>query len=245
MSPGDAPGLRRTIDSMVPSVDEIAARAAELRAQVDAAAARCDRDPASIRIVAVTKTWPIQVCRAALDAGLTMLGENRVQEAEPKVAGIPDAEWHLVGRLQANKARRAAAAFGTIHSVDSVRLLERLDAAAHDAGKPLRVLLQVNATDEPQKGGFAPDALAAPELGAALGAAGHATPIGLMTIARAGADAAPAFATLRRLRDELEQRSGRSLPELSMGMSGDWPVAVAEGATLLRIGTAIFGARPG
>lgn len=245
MSPGDAPGLRRTIGSMVPSIDEIAARAADLRAQIEAAAARCDRDPASIRLVAVTKTWPTEVCRAALEAGLTMLGENRVQEAEAKVAALPDAEWHLVGRLQANKARRAVTAFDVIHSVDSVRLLERLDAAAHDAGRPLRILLQVNTTDEPQKGGFAPPDLAAPELTAALGASSRATSIGLMTIARAGADARPAFAMLRRLRDELEQRAGRPLPELSMGMSGDWRDAIAEGATLLRIGTAIFGARPG
>ena len=228
---------------MVPSVDEIAARAQTLRARIEAAAARWDRDPASIRIVAVTKTWPVEVCRSAFAAGLAMLGENRVQEAEPKVAALPDAEWHLVGLLQANKARRAAAAFRTVHSVDSVRLLERLDAAAHDAGRPLRILLQVNTTDEPQKGGFAPDALAAPELSAALRAARHATPVGLMTIARAGADARPPFASLRRLRDELEQRTGVSLPELSMGMSDDWEDAVAEGATLLRIGTAIFGVR--
>jgi pyridoxal phosphate enzyme (YggS family) len=228
----------------LPTADEIADRAASLRADVGAAAERAGRDPTAIRIVAVTKTWPVEVCVAALAAGFVALGENRVQEAEPKVAALPGAEWHLVGRLQSNKARRAANLFAAIHSVDSVALLERLDALAHDTGRSLRVLLQVNTTDEPQKGGFDPSALADPALAAAIAGARHALPVGLMTIARAAVDAREPFGMLRRLRDDLEQRAVRPLPELSMGMSDDWPAAVAEGATILRLGTALFGARP-
>lgn len=229
----------------LPTPGEIAERAAVLRAMVDAAGERAGRDPASVRIQAVTKTWPVEVCRAALAAGLTMLGENRVQEAEGKIAALPEADWHLVGGLQSNKVRRAVAAFDVIHSIDSLALLGRVEAAARDARRAPRVLLQVNATNEPQKGGLAPAELLEPDLVEALRDLRHAVPIGLMTIARVGADAHEPFAMLRRLRDELEQLAGIPIPELSMGMSADWEAAVAEGATLLRIGTALFGTRSG
>ena len=229
----------------MPAPDEIAQRAAQLRGSVDAAAERAGRDPATVRILAVTKTWPIEVCRAALAAGLPMLGENRVQEAEAKVAALPDAEWHLVGSLQSNKVRRAVAVFGAIHSIDSEALLARVEHAGHDAGRRPQVMLQVNTTAEPQKGGMAAAEALEPGMLSALRDLRHARPVGLMTIARAGADPHEAFAALRRLRDELEQRAGLPLPELSMGMSGDWEAAVREGATLLRIGTALFGGRPG
>ena len=194
-----------------------------------------------MRIVAVTKGWPVEVARAAFDAGLTMLGENRVQEAEPKIAAIPDAEWHLVGRLQSNKARRAVRSFEVIHSVDSVSLLDRLSGIAHDEVRRLRLLVQVNVTGEAAKAGMTPEALL--ESAAAL----NGTPIiGLMTMARMDAspdEARATFRTLRELRDRVEQASGIGLPELSMGMSGDAEAAAAEGATLVRIGTALFGPR--
>ena len=192
--------------------------------------------------MAITKTWPVAVARAAVDAGLVMLGENRVQEAEPKVAAIPEAEWHLVGRLQSNKVRRAVRAFPIIHSVDSFELLGRLDAIAAEEGTDTRVLLEVNVSGEAAKAGMAPDDLAAL-------AANHPSTIrltGLMTMAPMGAtdEAARAiFGQLRELRDRLEQMAGIGLPELSMGMSADSEAAAAEGATLVRIGTALFGPR--
>ena len=197
-------------------------------------------DPSKLRIVGVTKTHPVEVARAALDAGITLLGENRIQEAEPKVAALPEAEWHLVGHLQSNKARRAARAFAVIHSVDSQALLDRLDAVAGEGGRALRVLLQVNVSGETTKAGMAPESIESirrPE---------HASLVGLMTIAPMGASNAAARAVFGRLRDlryRLEQRIGMGLPELSMGMSADAEAAAAEGATLVRIGTALFGPR--
>lgn len=229
----------------MPSAAEIASRATALRARLDAAALRADRDPATVRIVAVTKTWPVEVAAAALEAGLTALGENRVQEALPKVAALPAAEWHLVGHLQSNKARAAVSAFAWIHAVDSVALLARLDGLAHDLGWHPRVLLQVNVTDEAQRAGFDPPALDGRELTGALRDVRALDVAGLMTIARADADPRPAFAALRSLRDELRERTGLPLDALSMGMSGEVEEAVEEGATLVRVGTALFGPRPG
>lgn len=196
-------------------------------------------------MVAITKTFPLDVVLAAREAGLTRFGENRVQEALPKVAAVPDVEWQLVGHLQSNKVRRAVESFGVIHSVDSAALLRRIEAAAHDLGRRPRLLLQANLTGEAAKSGLAPDALFDAELLTAIGELHAATLVGLMVIARRGAAARPVFACLRQLRDELEQRAGIGLPELSMGMSGDAEEAVAEGATLVRIGTALFGPRPG
>ena len=227
----------------LPGTTEIASRAAALRAGLAAAAARAGRDPEGVRIVAVTKTWPATVCRSAVEAGLTALGENRVQEALPKVAAVPDAEWHLVGHLQSNKARAAAGAFDWIHSVDSAALLRRIDAAAHDLGRAPQLLLQVNVTGVPAQHGLLPDALASADLLNAVAELGSARLVGLMAIARATGDPRPDFVRLRGLRDALEQRLGIGLPELSMGMSGDHLVAAEEGATLVRIGTALFGRR--
>ncbi len=190
----------------------------------------------------MTKGFDVTVARAAFDAGLRALGENRVQEALRKIEQLPGAEWHLVGRLQRNKARKAVGAFAMIHSVDSVDLLRRLDEDATAAGLSPRFLLQVNVSGEATKAGFAADALA--EVVPAL----SDRVVGLMTMARHGADEGEqrrTFATLRRLRDKLQARAGVALPELSMGMSGDAEAAVAEGATLVRIGTALFGPRPG
>lgn len=186
----------------------------------------------------------MEVAHAAFAAGITLLGENRVQEAEPKVAAIPRAEWHLVGQLQRNKARRAVRAFAAIHSIDSVELLERVAALADEERRRPRVLLQVNVSGERTKAGMAPHEVGRAETIAAVRAHGV---VGLMTIAPLGADQAAARAVFRRLRflrDELQQASGTALPELSMGMSGDAEAAAAEGATLVRIGTALFGPRP-
>lgn len=220
--------------------DELRARHDLLLMRLREVAADHGHDPDRLRIVGVTKGHPIEVARAALEAGITRLGESRVQEAEPKIAALPDAEWHLVGRLQANKVRRAVRAFPVIHSVDSPALLDRLDRIAGEEAIRPRVLVEVNVTGEASKAGMRPsdlDGLGAPE---------NADLVGLMTIAPM--DAAPdearaAFARLRALRDRLAERIGTELPELSMGMSGDADAAAAEGATLVRVGTALFGAR--
>jgi PLP dependent protein len=227
----------------------IRARYERLVDRLRQAATRAARDPAEVRIVAVTKGFGLPVVQAARAAGMSVFGENRVQEAEPKVSAMPDADWHLIGHLQSNKARRALALFATIHSVDSLELLARLERIAHDEGLHPRLLLQVNLSGEPQQSGFAPAELAsnAPDLLGALADVHAVRVAGLMTIARYGApdrEARATFAALRDLRERLQHASGIALPELSMGMTADAEAAVAEGATLVRVGTAIFGPRP-
>ena len=234
------------VDEGPPSAARIRERHERLLGRLRASAEAGGHDPARLRIVAVTKTWPLEVARAALDARLTLLGESRVQEAEPKVAALPEAEWHMVGRLQSNKARRAARAFAVIHSVDSVELLRRLDSAAAEEGTRPRLLLQVNLTGTETTAGLRPDDATGPKVPAALTDLRAARVIGLMTIAPLGAspdEARATFAGLRALRDRLRERSGVELEELSMGMSADADAAAAEGATLVRIGTALFGPR--
>lgn len=229
-----------------PSAALIRERHERLLVRLRAAAEAGGHDPAGLRVVAVTKTWPVEVARAAFEAGLTLLGESRVQEAEPKVAALPEAEWHLVGRLQSNKVRRAVRAFAVIHSVDSVELLRRLDAAAAEEGLDPRLLLQVNMTGTATTAGLSREAAMAGDVTGAVRNLRAARVIGLMTIARMGAgggEARATFAALRLLRDRLEEDAGLALPELSMGMSADAEAAAAEGATLVRIGTALFGHR--
>ena len=209
------------------------------------------RDPDALRIVAVTKGFAARVIVAAQRAGLSRFGENRVQEAIPKMAAAPGAEWHLVGHLQGNKARPAVRGFAAIHSVDSIDLLLRLDRIAAEESLAPIVLLQVNVSDETTKAGFDlarfSDELRRPaSLAATLAGLVAVRVTGLMTIGPAGApveESRRVFGALRRLRDELQQVAGRSFPELSMGMTADAEAAVAEGATLVRIGTAIFGPR--
>jgi pyridoxal phosphate enzyme (YggS family) len=233
------------IDDEAPDRDLIRQRHASLVAKLRSAAEANGHDADALRIVAVTKGWPVEVARAALDAGLEILGENRVQEAEPKVAALPDAEWHFIGRLQANKARRAVNAFATIHSIDSIELLERAHRLIHDEGRRTRLLLQVNISGEAAKAGVTSAEALQPVTVAAVREAGI---IGLMTMAPMGASDAEAravFRGLRELRDRLQQAAGIELPELSMGMSADAEAAAAEGATLVRIGTALFGPRDG
>jgi PLP dependent protein len=190
-------------------------------------------DPGRIEIVAVTKGHPAGVCQAALDLGLTTLGENRVQEALSKMEQVSGAEWHLIGHLQTNKARHASR-FALIQSVDSVRLARAL--AEH--GSP-PVLLEVNVSREEQKHGARPEAA----VKMALEVARHVELRGLMAMGPVRGDSRPAFAELRGLRDEAEQRLGRRLPVLSMGMSDDLEAAVREGSTMLRLGRALFGDR--
>lgn len=234
------------VGNEMPTADRIRERRQRMEARLRAAAESAGHDPTHIRIVGITKTWPVDVARAAFDAGLTLLGESRVQEAEPKVAALPDAEWHLVGRLQSNKVRRAVRAFAVIHSVDSLDLLRRIDAIAAEESATPRLLLQVNVTGSSTTAGLSPEEALATELTAAMGDVRTARVVGLMTIARIGADpdeARTTFAALRMLRDRAELASGVELPELSMGMSADAEAAAAEGATLVRIGTALFGPR--
>ena len=226
---------------MIPTADEIRERHDRLLARLRAVAGGSGHDPDRLRIVAVTKAWPVEVARAAVDAGLTMLGESRVQEAEPKIHDLPAAEWHLVGRLQSNKVRRAVRGFEVIHSVNSASLLAQLVRVAAEEGRSPRLLLQVNVTGEATKGGVTPEALLD-----MAGELGGGSVIGLMTIARMGApedEAKATFRRLRELRDRAREASGEPLGELSMGMSDDAESAAAEGATLVRIGTALFGPR--
>jgi PLP dependent protein len=197
-----------------------------------------------VRIVAVTKGHPPEAVRAALAAGLEDIGENRVQEALQKQDALPEVrvKWHLIGTLQRNKARHAAGRFGLVHSLDRLDLATELDRRVRpDARQP--VLVQVNCSDEPQKGGVAPDEL--PDLLERLRELEHLDVRGLMTMSALSDDAGEqrrAFSRLRELRDAGE-RAGHRLPELSMGMSGDYPLAVEEGATLVRLGTVLFGER--
>jgi pyridoxal phosphate enzyme (YggS family) len=223
-----------------PSAEQIRGRHDALLDRLRAISEAGGHDPARLRIVAVTKAHPIAVARRAMEAGLTRLGESRVQEGEPKVAALPEAEWHFIGRLQSNKARRVIRSFAVIHSVDSVELLQRLDRLAAEENRRPCVLLQVNVAAEASKAGLAPEGLTGIEAPTNLDL------VGLMTIAPMGAseqEARAVFRRLRELRDRLQEAAGIGLPELSMGMSADAEAAAAEGATLVRIGTALFGHR--
>ena len=203
------------------------------------ACARAGRDPRDVALVAVSKTFPAERLRAAVAAGLTTLGENRVQEAESKAGEVPGATWHLVGPLQKNKARRALEIFETIESVDSVALAGRLDRIAAEVrpGGRVPVLLQVNVDGDPSKTGFPPA-----ELEASLGAILELSRLevrGLMTIGRQvdrPEDARVTFVALRELSGRLRARDERLGPELSMGMTDDFEVAIEEGATIVRVG---------
>ena len=217
--------------------------------RIETAAHSCNRSPEEITLVAISKTHPTETVRAAIDAGITDLGENRVQEAEGKILelGRQAARWHLVGHLQTNKARRAVTLFDCIHSLDSPSLAQRLDRLCEEEGtKELPVLIQINFAGEETKTGIDPREL--PQLLETAAACERLRLIGLMTLPPyfENADCArPFFKALRELRDQMkvEGRFGEGPGELSMGMSHDFEVAIEEGATILRIGTAIFGER--
>jgi pyridoxal phosphate enzyme (YggS family) len=217
----------------------------DVRRRIREAALRSGRAPAGIRLVAVTKTMPPEITPLLPAAGIADVGENRVDGAERKTAlGVPGLKWHMIGHLQRNKARRALGLFDLVHSVDSDRLIGQLDRLAGEAGRTAEVLVQVNISDEPQKHGVSPDGLR--ELLAAAVAAEHVQVRGLMGMGAFVPDAEevrPSFRMLRELRDEAT-RGGwyrEPLDELSMGMTNDFEVAVEEGATLVRVGTALFG----
>ncbi len=228
-------------------VAALAAARSGVLARIAAACARTGRDPAGVILVAVSKTVAIERLRAAVAAGHDVLGENRVQEAAAKIPLVPGPRWHLVGPLQANKARRAVELFDVLEAVDSMELARRLDRLAADVwpGRRMPILLQVNVDLDPSKAGFA------------AAAVGEALPVvlalpnlevrGLMTIGRLAGDpeeARPTFAALRALGAELRARWPALGPDLSMGMTDDFEVAVEEGATIVRVGRALFGERP-
>jgi len=223
----------------------IAQNLEEVRAAIAAAAHKAGRDPAEARLVAVSKTVNLEHIRAAIDAGQDLFGENYLQEARDKIAAIGrPVSWHLVGHLQTKKAKGAVALFDLIHAVDRGKLARALDAAAARLGKVQDILIQVNQGGEETKSGVAPEA--APELLQEIAQLPHLRVLGLMTMPPWFSDpeeVRPYFRALRELRDRLRDQSGLPLMELSMGMSGDYAVAVEEGATLVRVGTAIFGRR--
>ena len=209
------------------------------------AAEKAGRDPSSVRLVAVSKKQDTEKLRVLWKCGQRIFGENRVQEARVKIPEMPSGgEWHFIGGLQTNKAKDAVECFDVIESVDRLDLATELQKRAEVAGKKLRVFLEVNVGGEAAKHGCAPEKAA--ELLAQVQPLSRLEVQGLMAIPPFREDpenARPFFQKLREIRDHLEQGSGMALPELSMGMSHDYPVAIAEGATLVRIGTALFGPR--
>lgn len=223
-------------------------RLAEVRDRIATAARSVGRDPASVRLVAVSKTFAVDAIREAYDAGQRDFGENKVQEALQKIERCADLEigWHLLGHLQTNKARKAAPAFATIHSVDSVELLQKIDAAAVEHGRTPELLVQVDLAGETTKFGVPPRDV--PRLLDAARGCRAARVVGLMTLPplpETPEEARPWFRQLRELRDQWLATGvpAPMLTELSMGMSADFEVAIEEGSTLVRVGTAIFGSR--
>jgi pyridoxal phosphate enzyme (YggS family) len=227
-------------------VTQVAQNLAAVNRRLAEAARQAGRDPATVRLVAVSKTVAAASLSQAVAAGQRWFGENYVQEAKGKIAALgPGLSWHLIGSLQTNKAKEAVALFDLIHSVDRLKLAQALESAAARLGKVQAVLIQVSLAGEASKSGAAPEAV--PELLKAMAGLPHLKVSGLMTMPPWFADpeaARPFFRALRELRDHMCDLVGLPLPELSMGMSGDYEVAVAEGATLVRVGTAIFGTRP-
>ena len=219
---------------------DLTARLAAVEARIAAACVRANRPRESVRLVAVTKTVSPRVAGLLPALGVADLGESRPQELRRKAAAVPGVSWHMIGHLQRNKVEETLPLAGLIHSVDSPRLLDAVAAAARKLNVRPRILLQVNASREEQKHGFAFDEV--PALRAAVSAFPGEV-VGLMGMAADADDpeaARPAFRELRELRDRLRQEWGVDLPELSMGMSGDFEVAVEEGSTLVRVGSTLF-----
>jgi len=232
---------------------ELRGRLADVRGRIERAAHRAGRDPASVRLVAVSKTFPADFVHAAAEAGQRDFGENKVQEALPKMDAVSamgsnlGLRWHLVGHLQSNKAKKAAGRFDVVHSIDTPELLQKIDESARAAGHRLEALVQVDLASEATKHGAHEAELAA--IFEAGRAATHVTLVGLMLLPPAVEnpdDARPYFRELREVRNRLLALGVEPamLAQLSMGMSHDFEVAVEEGATIVRVGTAIFGSRP-
>ena len=229
----------------------VAENIAEVRGRIATAARRGNRDPDSIRLMAVTKTFPAEAIQQAYDAGARLFGENRVQEFSAKAAALRDlegAEWHLIGHLQSNKAAKAAEVFHAVDSVDSLRLAEKLNNAALNLDKQLPILIEINVGGEEAKSGIDPNSLELEELLKVAVRLDQLQFCGLMTIPPFTEDpqeARPFFRRLRELRDRIAGRDlpGINLDVLSMGMSHDFEVAIEEGSTCVRLGSAIFGER--
>ena len=226
-------------------MSEVAENLSVIAGKISAACLRAGRDVKSVELIAVSKTFPVGSVREAFEAGQLQFGESKVQEAEPKVAALPGSlHWHFIGRVQRNKVRKMLQNFEVIHAIDSLRLASYTDEIAGELGLFPKVFLQVNVAREASKGGFEPDVLRA-EMEQLL-KLGRLEIVGLMCIPPAGPDAEsarPWFASLRETRDALEREFGVTLPALSMGMSGDFEVAIEEGSTHVRVGSAIFGKR--
>ena len=217
-----------------------------VRDRIAQAVATAGRDGAAVRLIAVTKAHPLEAVEAALEAGLSDLGENRVEELEDKVRalGRGSATWHMIGHVQSRKARQALVLSDLIHSVDSAKLAERLARMAHEEGRVVHVLAQVNSSGEAAKSGF--DLSRAVDDVLPLAELSGLEIDGLMTMAPFGAGEAvlsQAFGGLREIHEQLRAQSGRIGPELSMGMTNDLEIAIREGSTMVRIGTALFGPR--
>jgi hypothetical protein len=233
------------------SLMSIAENVAEVRERINAAAHRAGRDPKQITLMAVSKTFPPECIREAYEAGLRIFGENRVQEFTGKAKALRclhDAEWHMIGHLQSNKAAPAAEAFAAIDSLDSLKLAEKLNASAEKLGKKLRVLIEINVGGESAKSGLSPDSQELEELLSAAPKLEQLAFLGLMTIPPFTDDAQKARPYFRKLRALRDQIAARHLPAilmdvLSMGMSHDFEVAIEEGSSCVRVGTAIFGQR--
>ena len=219
----------------------------DVRARIKVACKRVGRDSDDVEIIAVTKTHGAEVVKEAWDAGLRIVGENKVQEAAwKKPASVTGPMWHLIGHLQSNKVRKALELFDFFHSVDSVSLADRMNAIAQDIGAAPHILLEVNVSGEKSKSGMRPEEVES-TVRHVMEACPRLTVEGLMTMAPFSEnpeDARPYFRKLRELRDAVEKSLGVGLPRLSMGMSGDYEVAVEEGTTWVRLGTVLFGERP-
>ena len=229
-------------------IEAYRAARSEVLARIAAACGRSGRDSADVTLVAVSKTVPADALRDAVAAGLDLLGENRVQEAAAKVPEVPGARWHLVGPLQSNKAHPALEVFDAIESVDTAKLAQRLDRLVPGTrpGRRYPILIQVNVDRDPAKAGFAPEAVDAALAG--LVGLPHLEIRGFMTVGRLTSDPGEArrtFASLRELAEGCRSRWPELGPELSMGMSDDFEVAIEEGATIVRVGRALFGERDG
>ena len=213
---------------------------------VSLASRRSGRGDGAAKLLVVSKRWPAEAIREVADCGHRLFGESRVQEAEEKIPLLPaDLEWHFIGHIQKNKVRKILTLFDTLHSVDSLDLARRIDKIAEGLGLRPSVFLQVNIAAEESKHGFAPEELRS-QIGELL-AMGSLNICGLMAIPPAVADpeeSRPQFRAVRQLQDELASDTGADFPELSMGMSGDFEVAIEEGSTIVRVGTSIFGERP-
>jgi pyridoxal phosphate enzyme (YggS family) len=224
---------------------DIAANLDSVRQRIAQAAARADRNPADVTLMTVSKGHPAEVVRAAAELGLTMFGENRVQEARVKIGLCPNRlQWHLIGHLQSNKCRDAVHFFRMIQSVDSLSLAQEINKWAEKSAKTMPILIEVNIAGESSKFGYAPEKVLAElkEINALPKLEVH----GLMTVApfvREIENVRPVFRQLRELKTHCEEILGAPLPHLSMGMSGDFEVAVEEGATIIRLGSAILGPR--